>query len=281
MKTIGNPRIDALFSLAGKRAVVTGAAGYLGRVFSEALLDARAGVVLMGRGDKLGKEAARLRLIYTNQSIEAVSVDFCDAEAFRRALQKSAEGSSIDILVNNAFEFSRETGFNDPSGRMETISKNQWMRALESGVYWHALASQVIAEHMAARGGGSIINISSMYALVSPDPALYEGTAIFNPPTYGAAKAALLALTRYIAAFYGKHRVRCNALLPGAFPNLGEDSYNAPKNDEFLQRLSDRTVLGRYGEPQDLKGAIVFLASDAARYVTGQCLSVDGGWTIR
>ena len=155
------------------------------------------------------------------------------------------------------------------------------MRALESGVYWHALATQVLAERMARHGSGSIINVSSLYAIVSPDPALYEGTDAFKPPSYGAAKVALLALTRYTAAFYGSRGVRCNALLPGAFPNLGGAAFNAPRNEEFLQRLSDRTVLGRYGEPADLKGAIVFLASDAARYVTGQCLSVDGGWTIR
>ena len=80
---------------------------------------------------------------------------------------------------------------------------------------------------------------------------------------------------------YGRHGVRCNALLPGAFPNLGGDSYNAPRNETLLQRLRDRTVLGRFGEPEDLKGAIVFLASDASRYMTGQCLSVDGGWTVR
>jgi gluconate 5-dehydrogenase len=152
---------------------------------------------------------------------------------------------------------------------------------MESGVYWHALATQVVAEAMAERGGGSIINVSSMYALVSPDPMMYEGTTIFNPPTYGATKAALLSLTRYTAAFYGRRGVRCNALLPGAFPNLGGNSYNAPRNEEFLKRLSDRTLLGRYGQAQDIKGAAIFLASDAASYVTGQCLSVDGGWTVR
>jgi len=190
-------------------------------------------------------------------------VDFFDHDAYRRGLDSVADRhAAIDVLVNNAFEFSKETGFNDPSGRVDVITKDQWMRALESGVYWHALATQVLAERMAKHGSGSIINVSSMYAIVSPDPALYEGTEVFNPPSYGAAKAALLALTRYTAASYGR-------------------PHNAPRNDEFLRRLSDRTVVGRYGEPADLKGAIVFLASDASRYVTGQCLSVDGGWTVR
>jgi len=276
------PTLPGLFSLSGKTAVVTGAAGYLGRVFTEALLEAGARVVLMGRGAKLAADAARLRGKHGDQAVDAEVVDFLDQDAYRRALGAVADRhGAIDVLVNNAFEFSKETGFNDPSGRMESISRDQWMRALEAGVYWHALATQVLAERMAKHGSGSIINVSSMYAVVSPDPAMYEGTDAFNPPSYGAAKAALLALTRYTAAFYGRRGVRCNALLPGAFPNLGRDAYNAPRNDEFLQRLSDSTVLGRYGEPADLKGAIVFLASDASRYVTGQCLSVDGGWTIR
>ncbi len=274
--------VRQLFSLEGKTAVVTGAAGYLGRVFAEALLEAGAHVVLMGRGDKLTRVTQQMVAHFGADRVEAAAVDFYDTEAFRESLQKLVGmPTGVDILVNNAFEFSKETGFNDPSGRFEALSKNQWMRALESGVYWHVLATQVAGASMAARKCGSIINISSMYGLVSPDPAMYAGTPIFNPPTYSATKAALLALTRYTAAFYGGQGVRCNALLPGAFPNVGGDSYNAPRNEGFLQRLSDRTLLKRYGHPQDLKGAIVFLASDAARYVTGQSLSVDGGWTVR
>ena len=273
---------EPLFSLAGKTAVVTGAAGYLGRIFTEALLDAGARGVLMGRGEKLLRVSQQLEAHYGEGSVEAKTVDFFDTENFRQMLQDlTLRPSGIDILINNAFEFSKETGFNDPSGRLESLSKGQWMRAMESGVYWHALATQVVAEAMAERRRGTIVNVSSMYALVSPDPALYEGTTIFNPPTYGATKAALLSLTRYTAAFYGRRGVRCNALLPGAFPNLGGDSYNAPRNEEFLRRLSDRTLLGRCGQPDDLKGAIIFLSSDAAAYVTGQCLSVDGGWTVR
>ena len=274
--------VAPLFSLAGKTAVVTGAAGYLGRIFTEAMLDAGAQVVLMGRGEKLLRVTQQLEACYGEGCVEAKTVDFFDTESFRQTLQDLAlRPSGIDILINNAFEFSKETGFNDPSGRIESLSKGQWMRAMESGVYWHALATQVVAEAMAERRRGSIINVSSMYALVSPDPVMYEGTTLFNPPTYGATKAALLSLTRYTAAFYGRRGVRCNALLPGAFPNLGGDSYNAPRNEEFLQRLSDRTLLGRYGQPHDIKGATIFLASDASGYVTGQCLSVDGGWTVR
>jgi len=278
----GGRSTPELFSLRGRTAVVTGAAGYLGRVFSGALLEAGAAVVMMGRGDKLARAAERLRASHGAEAVEIEAVDFSDITALRTAFDRVASRhATIDVLVNNAFSFSRETGFNDPSGHLESLSKDQWMQTLESGVYWHALATQALIGHMVKLGGGSIINISSMYGIVSPDPALYEGTEAFNPPSYGAAKAALLALTRYTASFYGRHGIRCNALLPGAFPNLGGDSYNASRNETLLQRLRDRTVLGRFGEPEDLKGAIVFLASDASRYMTGQCLSVDGGWMVR
>mgnify|MGYP003349386255 CR=1 FL=1 len=225
-----------LFSLSGRTAVVTGAAGYLGRVFSGALAEAGATVVMMGRGDKLAKAADQLRAVHGVSSVETEAVDFSDTAALRASFDRVGDRyATIDVLVNNAFSFSRETGFNDPSGRLESLSKGQWMHALESGVYWHALATQTVIGRMVKQGTGSIINISSMYGIVSPDPSLYEGTDAFNPPSYGAAKAALLALTRYTASFYGRHGVRCNALLPGAFPNLGGDSYNAPRNETLLQ----------------------------------------------
>ncbi len=282
MESQGPNALASLFSLKGKTSVVTGAAGFLGRTFARALLEAGSCVVLMGRGGKLQAAARELTHTFGADQVDSVSVDFSDADAYRSTLTAiPGRHPSVDVLVNNAFEFSRDTGFNHPSGRMETISRDQWMRALESGVYWHALASQILGEQMAKQGSGSIINIGSMYAIVSPDPDLYEGTEIFNPPVYSTTKAALLGLTRYTAAFYGRRGVRCNALLPGAFPNTGGDSYNAPRNDEFLERLSQRTVLGRYGVPEDLKGALIFLAADASRYMTGQSLIVDGGWTIR
>jgi gluconate 5-dehydrogenase len=276
-----NNFVQSLFSLESKTAVVTGAGGFLGRIFSESLLSAGAKVILMGRGDKIKDMADSLRMIFGSNMIDYFKVDFYDSDDFRNALEKvTADNKNVDILLNNAFEFSKETGFNDPSGKIESMSKEQWMRSMEAGVYWHALATQVVGEKMKEQGSGSIINISSMYGIVSPDPKLYEGVQAFNPPSYGAAKAAILAFTRYTASFYGSYGIRCNALAPGAFPNVGNESYNSPKDEGFLRRLSDKTVLKRYGVPDDLKGAIVFLASEASRYITGQVLVVDGGWTI-
>jgi NAD(P)-dependent dehydrogenase (short-subunit alcohol dehydrogenase family) len=120
-----------------------------------------------------------------------------------------------------------------------------------------------------------------MYAVVAPSPQLYAGTAFVNPPAYSASKAALLAFTRYTASFWGPFGVRANAILPGPFSNLEEagDNSVAP-GDPFLERLKARTVLGRVGNPRELVGALLYLASDASAFTTGQSLIVDGGWTI-
>lgn len=274
--------IESLFSLKGKTAIVTGATGYFGRMFSESLLSAGADVVLFGRSSKVNSLAQALGKKYGKGKVSRHQVDFYDEGAYKAAIKQAVkESKSIDILVNNAFDFSKDTGFNDPSGRAESMSKSQWMKSLESGIYWQALAIQVAGEKMKKQKSGSIINISSMYGIVSPDPTLYEGTEIFNPPAYSVAKAGIVALTRYIASFYGKFGVRCNAILPGAFPNISGDSYNAPKDEGFIERLRKKTVLDRFGKPEDLRGALVYLASESSSYMTGQMIVIDGGWTIR
>jgi gluconate 5-dehydrogenase len=272
----------ALFDLRGRGAVVTGASGYFGRVFADTLLAAGGKVALFGRGAKLEQVEKELAERYGPERALGFAVDLHDDAAFRDALQRADEAvGGVDVLVNNAFEFSRDTGFNDPSGAPERIARDQWMRGLEVGVYWHAAAIQVLGEGMKSRGRGSIVNVSSMYGKVSPDPALYRGRKAFNPPTYSVAKAGLLALTRYVASFYGEYGVRCNALLPGAFPNTDPKSYNSPSDQTFIEELARRTVLGRVGRVDDLRGALLFLASDASAYMTGQEIVVDGGWTIR
>lgn len=274
--------IQSLFSLENKTAIITGAAGYFGKAFSESLLFSGARVILFGRGLKISEFSNDLRSRYGKEKVEHYQVDLYDEKEYEKCLLEAVnDNNTIDILINNAFDFSKETGFNDPSGRLEHISKEQWMRCFESGVYWHSLAVQIVGEKMKKQTNGSIINISSMYAIVSPDPDLYIGEEVLNPPSYGAAKAALIAFTRYVASFYGEFNIRCNAIVPGAFPNLDPRSYNSPKNEAFIQKLAERTVLKRVGRLDDLKGALVFLASDASSYITGQVIIVDGGWTVR
>ena len=129
---------------------------------------------------------------------------------------------------------------------------------------------------MAAHGqGGSIVNVSSMYGMVSPQPSLYaEHERFHNPPGYGAAKAGLLQFTRYAATHLAAKGIRVNALSPGAFP-----SPQVQRSEGFVRALEQRVPLGRIGQPEELGGAVVFLLSDASSYMTGHNLVVDGGWT--
>jgi NAD(P)-dependent dehydrogenase (short-subunit alcohol dehydrogenase family) len=273
---------QSLFSLQGKTAVLTGASGFLGRTFARALLTNGAHVVVLGRSERLEHEAAAWRNEFGADRVSAQRVDMYDTVALQQVLEEiAASESNLEILINNAFELGPNTGFNTPTGTLELSDAEQWMKSLTGGVYWAALAAQKLGPVMKARGSGSIINVSTMYALVAPSPRLYEGTPFMNPPAYSAAKAGLLAFTRYVASFWGGHGIRANAILPGPFSNTEDDGSNSVRdNDPFLQRLRDRTCLGRIGRPQELVGALLFLASDASSYVTGQALVVDGGWTI-
>lgn len=272
---------DALFSLEGRTAVLTGASGFLGRTMARTLLSNGARVVVLGRSDRLQTSAAEWAREFGSASVTAHQVDMYALDALERTFDRIAgEESRIDVLINNAHELGPATGFNTPAGRLEDATYDQWMRNLTAGVYWPALAVQKLGPRMQQAQSGSIVNIATMYAVVAPSPRLYEGKAALNPPGYSASKAALVAFTRYVASFWGSYGIRANAILPGPFSNTQDDGPNSVRDEEFLQRLNDRTCLGRVGRPEELAGALLFLASDASAFVTGQSLVVDGGWTV-
>jgi len=263
------------FSLAGRVAVITGAAGLLGRQHAAALAEAGASVVLVDL-DEAGLEAAAAGLGAEVPAAATVTADVTDpdsVEALRETvLQRFGR---VDILINNAAINDKVEGPAREPARFETYSLEQWRRVLDVNVTGVFLLSQVLGDQMARGGGGSIVNIASTYALVGPDPSLYvrpDGTRPFvKSPAYPASKGAVLALTRYLAAYWGPQRVRVNALVPGGVAN-GQEQY-------FVDRYGTRTPLGRMATPDDYRGAIVFLSSDASRYMTGSTLVVDGGFT--
>jgi gluconate 5-dehydrogenase len=271
-----------LFSLEGKTVLLTGASGFLGRTMARALLDNGATVLAFGGSERVEKQVMALGEEYGGHRVRAYRVDLYDVPAVEAMLARvQSEHPVVDVLVNNAHELGSRTGFNVPEGHLQDATLDGWMRNLSAGVYWAALTTQRIGVGMKARGRGSIINISTMYALVAPSPHLYAGTKFINPPGYSASKAALLAFTRYTASFWGPFGIRANAILPGPFSNTEQDSDNSvAAEDPFLDRLRQRTVLGRIGTPRELVGALLYLASDASTFTTGQALTVDGGWTI-
>ncbi len=281
--TAGDVKREALFSLEGKTAVLTGASGFLGRTFALALLANGARVVALGRSERLKSEAAGWANQFGADKIAVKQIDMYDVSALDALCQEIAGSEkSVDVLINNAHELGAATGFNVPEGSLENASFDQWQRNLQGGVYWAVQTTQRLGGRMKEQGRGSIINIATMYATVAPRPQLYEGTASLNPPGYSAAKAALVAFTRYTASFWGREGVRANCISPGPFSNTEDvgTGQNAVQADSpFVQRLKGYTVLNRIGRPVELCGALLFLASDASTYVTGQNILVDGGWT--
>jgi NAD(P)-dependent dehydrogenase (short-subunit alcohol dehydrogenase family) len=273
---------NALFSLEGKTAVLTGASGFLGRTFALALLSNGARVVALGRSDRLQQEAVTWANQFGADKISVEQIDMYNRESLDMLCDKiAAEEKSIDILINNAHELGSATGFNVPEGSLESSTFDQWQRNLQGGVYWAVQTTQRLGVRMKQQQRGSIINIATMYATVAPRPQLYEGTPSLNPPGYSASKAALAAFTRYTASFWGRDGVRANCISPGPFSNTEDTAgqNSVTEDSPFVQRLKGYTILNRIGRPIELCGALLFLASDASTYVTGQNLIVDGGWT--
>lgn len=271
------------FSLSGKTILLTGASGFLGRTMSRGLLEAGAKVLMMGRSERLMTTRDELAKEFGEEKVSAYSVDMYDTAALKKTLAKAVkDAGTVDVLINNAHELGQPTGFNVPDGKLEDAPLEHFEKNLAGGVLWPVLAMQAVFPGMKKKKAGSIINTCTMYSVVAPSPTLYEGTDKGNPAGYGAAKAALMQLTRYAASFWGPHGIRVNAIHPGPFSNTDDDGPNAVKKDDpFVQRLKDRTCLGRIGKPKELVGVLVFLASDASKYVTGQGIPVDGGWTTK
>lgn len=254
------------FSLSGKVAVVTGGAGLYGKQIGMALSQAGAVTYVSSRNpDNLGaieadyrRQGCEVRALQLDQS-EPASV-----EAFRQ--QILAGSGRVDILVNNAA--AREmSGWDDAAGFARSMEINA------KGLY---LVTRAFGETMKSGGGGSIVNIGSIYGVAGPNAALYEGMNIdgFKAADYYFHKGGMLNLTRFIASYYGPYRIRCNYIILGGLRS-------ERVNDEFAERYGKYTFLGRMANDTDLMGAIVYLASDASSYVTGSALAVDGGYTAK
>jgi NAD(P)-dependent dehydrogenase (short-subunit alcohol dehydrogenase family) len=275
-------KLDSLFSLEGRTAVLTGASGFLGRTFCRTLLVNGARVVALGRSERLQSEAEAWAKEFGREKIAVERIDMYDTVALDELCDKiAAREERLDVLINNAHELGSATGFNVPEGSLENSTFDQWQRNLQGGVYWAVQTTQRLGLRMKQQGRGSIVNIATMYASVAPRPQLYEGTSSLNPPGYSASKAALVAFTRYTASFWGAAGVRANCISPGPFSNTEDSAGQNSVTEEspFVQRLKGYTVLNRIGRPRELCGALLFLASDASSYMTGQDLHVDGGWT--
>lgn len=262
-----------LFSLENRVALITGASGHLGQKMAEALCEAGAHVILNGRNEQ------KLKSVYESLKDKGYRAslwiyDITHSDTLNQEIIKIIEEyGELDILVNNAYQGKPNTLDNS---RIEDFS-NAYRICVEAS-YQLTMACLPFLKKAALKSGNhtaTIINIGTMYGIVSPNPALYGDSGFNNPPYYGSAKAGLIQLTKYLACHLASHRIRVNCLSPGPFPPADlEDA-----QPEFYKKLCQQVPLNRIGNANELKGPLLFLASDASSFVTGINLSVDGGWT--
>ena len=254
------------FSLQGRVALVTAGAGPLfGSSISSALAEAGATVITASRSLEANEEYAE-RLRAAGLDVTGMQLDITDPASIERLRSEVLERfGRLDVLVNSALARGGHAG-----GFTEQTAE-QWVASAQGDMVGLFLLCQAFAPEMARQGRGSIINVASIYGVVSNDPTLYEGTEMRQPPTYPFVKGGMIQLTRYLAAYFGKSGVRANCISPGGYFNH--------QPEPFVERYNHRVPLGRMMGHEDLQGAVVFLASDASAYVTGTNLVVDGGWT--
>jgi NAD(P)-dependent dehydrogenase (short-subunit alcohol dehydrogenase family) len=278
LPTVAPQTVQQLFDLSGRVAIITGGAGLLGKQFSEALVEAGARVVIASRTfDNCRAWAAELcdyaatlpawRECDPAQAALPLTLDVTDPDSSQAMVAATLDHfGRVDVLVNNAYT----RGTPAPPEELTPESWRTWIDAGLSGAFYCA---QAAAKPMLAQGSGSIINISSMYGVVGTDVRMYPPEVPVNASAaYGAIKGGLVNLTRTLAVVWAAQGVRVNCISPGGFPST-------TVNTQFYEKFVDKIPLKRMGNRNDLKGAVVFLASDAASYVVGHNLLVDGGWT--
>lgn len=257
------------FSLESKHLLVTGATGHLGRSMVEGLAELGATVLVNGRNRERVEELVA-ELCSNGFSAASAIFDINDEAAVEQWFLRYGN-APLHGLVNNAYS--------GGAGSIETASEDDYRNSYEvSLVSAHRLLRSALPGLRAAHrecGNASVVNIGSMYGLVSPDQRIYENKRVANPPFYGAAKAALLQWTRYAACEFGGEGIRVNAISPGPFPS---DNVQAT-NPGFISTLADKVPLGRVGQAEELQGPLSFLISDASGFMNGANLVVDGGWT--
>ncbi len=263
--------VAGLMNLKGRKALVTGATGGIGRVIALTLAELGAELTLV---DRPGSDYRSLiGQIERDWSVNVCSVD-CDLESQddRRRLIESVRtpGGRLDVLVNNA-AFAGSSALTGWATDFEHQTVATWRRALEVNLTAVFDLSQGLMPLLRQSAGATIINIASIYGSYGPDHRLYDGTALGNPAAYAASKGGLIQLTRWLATTLAPH-IRVNAISPG-----GVLRGQPPK---FVERYEARTPLGRMATEDDFQGAIAYLASDLSSYMTGHVLAVDGGWGI-
>ncbi len=262
-----NP-VERLFSLEGRNALVTGGAGPLGRVLAETLASQGANVTVSDRDEAACAEVSeRLAAEYGTRCVP-LAADLLQSGGVADLVARL--DGPLSILVNNA-AFTGTAGIPGYAVPFEEQTDEAFALASTLNLQAPFALARELAPRLRESGDGSIINVSSIYGLVAPNMGLYEGTVMGNPAAYGATKGGIVQLTRYLATVLSPE-IRVNAFAPGGIAR--------GQAEEFTERYEKLTPLGRMATEDDFRGVLAWLASDASRYVTGQTIAVDGGWTV-
>lgn len=264
------PTIQELFSLKGRVAIVTGGAGHLGTAISEALAEAGANVVIASRNIENCKALAK-KLSQNHTRAIGLKLDTTDeSSVFETVEEIISEFGRLDILFNLAYSAKARAD-------VLNMSVQEFESALRGGLTSYFCMIKACVPHMKKIGKGSIVNFASMYGIVAPHFEIYKAREDnFSPVNYHACKGGVVQMTRYMACYFAEDNIRVNAISPGAFPR---ENY-IQETPFFGKELAHQNPMNRIGKPWELKGAALFLVSDASSYITGHNLVVDGGWTV-
>lgn len=261
---------SGLFDLTGRVAIITGGAGLLGAEHAIALHSHGAKVILADYNEDKCKEAAQA---LAKEGI-ATTAKYCDVtqkESWEKLLTDVIDAfGRVDILVNNA-GFTNQSKSANFDASFEDFPLEDWNAIMNVNLTGTFLGCQVVGKHMVSKGKGSIVNIASLYGVVSPNHKIYPGTGISQPVAYSVSKHGVVALTKYLATLWAEKGVRVNALTPGGIFNNHQGL--------FFERFKQLNPIGRMSDKTELRGGIVYLASDASSHVVGHNLIIDGGWT--
>ncbi len=259
------PTVQQLFDLTGRVALVTGGAGYLGRAFCSSLAEAGTSVIVSSRDAARAEQtAAQLPVIGDAQHF-GIQLDHKDENSLNTGFSQAVERAGrLDILLNN--------GQGGAGKDLTDINAEQFQDHFANATGYFILARLLRDYAVDQQRPANIIMLGSMYGMVASYPDAYEGICPASSVGYHALKGGVIHMARHLAVYWAKDKVRVNCLSPGPFP--GE---RAP--GDMVERLLTKSPMGRMGLPHELKGAALFLASDASSYITGQNIVVDGGWT--
>ena len=257
--------IGQLFDLTGRVALITGASGYLGMSMARALAEAGATVVAGSRELSRAKSVAAQLAVTENAAHHGVQLNHLDEAGLQRGFRAAVEAAGrVDILVNN--------GQQGHAMDLHDVTGEAFQQDLQNVTGYFLLAREFRNHIVERKATGCVVMIGSMYGVVGSYPDAYEGICTASPVQYHALKGGIVHMTRHLAVYWARDGVRVNCLSPGPFP-----SAKAPT--AMVERLRQKSPMSRMGVPEELKGPLLLLCSDAGSYITGQNLLVDGGWT--